>query len=265
LTPYFWLTGGLLRRIALNWHGMGSRSRDQGAVPAPAAPGAGPVHRQPGIASALLVLLASLLFTGLVLSFDQLRMVQAARSYGPAAVQGVAAWQEMFQIARAKAESGRLTTVNDFFNSRIRFADDIIVWQQNDYWATPLETFAKGAGDCEDFAIAKYLTLLASGIPAKRLRLVYVRAVTRGVDGATKLVPHMVLAYYPKADSEPLILDNLINEIQPASSRSDLRPLFSFNTEGIWEQVGSKSSTVSLDRLSRWRDLLARASREGFL
>jgi hypothetical protein len=91
LTPYFWLTGGLLRRIALNWHGMGSRSRDQGAVPAPAAPGAGPVHRQPGIASALLVLLASLLFTGLVLSFDQLRMVQAARSYGPAAVQGVAA------------------------------------------------------------------------------------------------------------------------------------------------------------------------------
>ena len=201
----------------------------------------------------------------LALSLDQLRMQQAARNYGPAAVQGVAAWQEMFQIARAKTESGRLTTVNDFFNSRVRFADDIIVWQQNDYWATPLETFAKGAGDCEDFAIAKYLTLLASGIPDKRLRLVYVRAVTRNVDGSTRLVPHMVLAYYPKADAEPVILDNLVNEIQPASARSDLRPLFSFNTEGIWEQVSSKSSTVSLDRLSRWRDLLTRASREGFL
>lgn len=231
----------------------------------PVAPAAGSAPKPFGTVPALLLLLASILFAGLALSLDQLRMQQAARSYGPAAVQGVAAWQEMFQIARAKAESGRLTTVNDFFNSRVRFADDIIVWQQNDYWATPLETFAKGAGDCEDFAIAKYLTLLASGVPAKRLRLVYVRAVTRADDGSTRLVPHMVLAYYPKADAEPLILDNLISEIRLASARSDLRPLFSFNTEGIWEQVGSKSSTVSLDRLSRWRDLLARASREGFL
>lgn len=204
-----------------------------------------------------------LLCAGLALSIDESRMIQAARSLGGPALSGLVAWQKMHNAAARADETAKLSAVNGFFNQRIRFSDDVAVWGQADYWATPLETLSKGAGDCEDYAIAKYFSLLALGIPPARLRLTYVRAAMPR-DGATVFVPHMVLAYYAKPGGEPLVLDNLVDAIQPASARPDLRPVFSFNTEGLWEQVGSTASTVSLDRLSRWRDLLQRVGNEGF-
>lgn len=212
----------------------------------------------------LWVLLAIwLLYAGLALSIDESRMIQAARSLGGPALSGLLAWQKMHNATAAAGESVKLSTVNSFFNQRIRFSDDVSVWGQTDYWATPMETLFKGAGDCEDFAIAKYFTLLALGVPPARLRLTYVRAAMNR-EGATVFLPHMVLAYYAQPGGEPLVLDNLVDTIQPASARPDLRPVFSFNTEGLWEQMGSTLSTVSLDRLSRWRDLLQRVSQEGF-
>ena len=73
----------------------------------------------------------------------------------------------------------------------------------------------------------------------------------------------MVLGYYPTPDAIPLILDSLINTIEPANKRPDLRPVFSFNSEGLW--VGNQSTQADpTARLSRWRDLLARVNAEGF-
>lgn len=64
--------------------------------------------------------------------------------------------------------------VNQFFNSRIRFVDDMTVLGQEDYWATPVEALRKkGAGDCEDYALAKYFTLRELGVPASQLRITY--------------------------------------------------------------------------------------------
>ncbi len=204
-----------------------------------------------------------MLIAGLALSVDETRMLQVARTLGPTAVEGLLAWQKMHNAAGAVPESAKITAVNRFFNQRIQFVDDVVVWGQNDYWATPLETLHKGAGDCEDYAIAKYFTLLALGIPPAKLRLTYVRAAMNR-DGSITFIPHMVLAYYPMPGKEPLVLDNLIEAIHPASARADLRPVFSFNTEGLWEQMSSNASSVPLDRLSRWRDLLQRVGSEGF-
>ena len=204
-----------------------------------------------------------MLFAGLAISIDESRMLNVARTLGPPAVEGLLAWQKMHNAAGALPESAKVTSVNRFFNQRIRFIDDIVVWGQADYWATPMETLYKGAGDCEDYAIAKYFTLLALGIPPARLRLTYVRAAMNR-EGEVSFIPHMVLAYYPQPGKEPLVLDNLIEPIQPASARADLRPVFSFNSEGLWEQMGSNASSVPLDRLSRWRDLLQRVGSEGF-
>lgn len=223
----------------------------------------GALRRHPWHRWLVLHALLFLLFGGVALSIDELRMLQAARSLGAPAVEGLVAWQKMHNAAGGTPEAARITVVNRFFNQRIRFVDDTIVWGQNDYWATPLETLFKGAGDCEDYAIAKYFTLLALGIPPARLRLIYVRAaMNRG--GEIAFIPHMVLAYYPQPGKEPLVLDNLVESIQPASARPDLRPVFSFNTEGLWEQVGNTASTVPLDRLSPWRDLVQRVHSEGF-
>lgn len=204
-----------------------------------------------------------MLIAGVALSLDESRMLQSARALGAPAVEGLIAWQKMHNAANRAPENTKISLVNNFFNQRIRFVDDVIVWGQPDYWATPLETLHKGAGDCEDYAIAKYFTLLAMGVPPARLRLIYVRAAMNR-DGAVNFIPHMVLAYYPTPGKEPLVLDNLIDVIRPASARPDLRPVFSFNTEGLWEQMGGTPSTVPLDRLSRWRDLLQRVRQEGF-
>ena len=63
--------------------------------------------------------------------------------------------------------------------------------------------------------------------------------------------------------SEPLILDNLVSEVEPASRRDDLVPVFSFNAEGLWAG-GRAARGDPTARLSRWRDLLSRLAKEGF-
>ncbi|MDO8273964.1 MAG: transglutaminase, partial [Serpentinimonas sp.] len=74
---------------------------------------------------------------------------------------------------------------------------------------------------------------------------------------------HMVLGFFETPLAEPLILDNLITSVRPASSRPDLTPLFSFNSEGLWVAGQTQQVASSTARLSRWRDVLERMSREG--
>ena len=148
------------------------------------------------------------------------------------------------------------------------FGEDLEVWQQVDYWASPLETLNQGQGDCEDYAIAKYFSLLALGIPTAKLRLVYVRAQIDGPHAAAsappQAQPHMVLAYYAQPHAEPLILDNLAPDVQLASQRPDLTPVFSFNSQGLWQGPGLQRVSDPVTGLSRWREVLARARAEGF-
>jgi hypothetical protein len=61
-----------------------------------------------------------------------------------------------------------------------------------------------------------------------------------------------------------MILDSLVGDVRPASRRPDLSPVFSFNGEGLWQGVGAQSAGDPTARLSRWRDVLARARTEGF-
>jgi predicted transglutaminase-like cysteine proteinase len=120
-------------------------------------------------------------------------------------------------------EAGLLQVVNDQLN-RIPFLSDQAHWGQDDYWATPAESVASNGGDCEDYAIAKYFMLKELGVPLQRLRITYVKALK--INEA-----HMVLAYYPRPDAEPLILDNLDGRVRPASERTDLQPVYSFNDD----------------------------------
>ena len=190
---------------------------------------------------------------------DAQRMAQAAQRLGPRAVAALSALQALLQHSATLDDEARLAAVNAFFNRRLVFAEDSEVWGQADYWASPLEALERGRGDCEDYAIGKYFSLLALGMPAARLRLVYVRAQIGAESRA-----HMVLAYYAYPNAEPLILDNLITEQRPASRRPDLQPVFSFNSEGLWEGVGAQSAGDPQARLSRWRDVMAKARAEGF-
>jgi predicted transglutaminase-like cysteine proteinase len=196
--------------------------------------------------------------------FERL-VASLTQRWGAGVVTRFSAWQSLVVSNKGAGDVDRLKRTNDFFNRQITFGDDMAVWGQEDYWATPLETLGKGAGDCEDFVIAKYFTLKEMGIESSKLRLIYVRAKT-GSSDSTALQAHMVLAYYAKPEAEPLVLDNLIGDIRPASRRPDLVPVFSFNSEGIFTGVSGKDATpaAGTGRLSRWEDLLKRARAEGF-
>lgn len=195
-------------------------------------------------------------------AWDFSRLEQLAlQRYGSSAARLVQDWRASQSNARDLQEAEKLRRTNEFFNRRLRFASDQEVWGQEDYWATPLEFIGKRAGDCEDFAIAKYFSLRDLGIAKEKLRLTYVRAKIGG-PASNISQAHMVLAYYPTPDAEPLVLDNLITDIRPASRRPDLTPVYSFNTDGIF--AGSNNRPAApVERLSRWKDLLAKMRAEG--
>ena len=192
------------------------------------------------------------------------RMQGLAKSrYGQDAANLVADWRATIDAMQKLPEKEKLIKANDFFNNRISWVQDPEAWGQKDYWATPLETMGNRKGDCEDFAIAKYATLILAGVDIDKLRITYVKAQMGGPYGEINAA-HMVLAYYASPSADPLILDNLISDVRPASRREDLKPVYGFNSKGLW--VGGRAAPATTDpgaKLSRWRDLLQRAAAEG--
>jgi predicted transglutaminase-like cysteine proteinase len=212
----------------------------------------------PWLARAALVLFAAVACGayGGILSDQVLGYVQ--QKYGRSAAGILEDWQEMIEENRNNGEEEKLDVVNRFFNRRIRFVSDQRHWRKPDYWATPIETMATRGGDCEDFAVAKYFTLLEMGVPDEKMRLTYVKA-TRPRQA------HMVLSYYPTPGAEPLVLDNLTSRIKPASARRDLTPVYSFNGSSLWmskERGGGGVLTGSADNVRLWRDLRTRFDNE---
>jgi predicted transglutaminase-like cysteine proteinase len=164
----------------------------------------------------------------------------------------VASWKELIATKQNITEDRKLLLVNDFIN-RLIFVDDIDHWGQQDYWATPLETISSGGGDCEDFAIAKYFTLKYLHVSDERMRITYVKALNINK-------PHMVLTYFLTPESEPLVLDNLDEEIKPSSQRTDLLPIYSFNAGGLWvaKKRDSEEYVGNSDNISLWQKLLVK-------
>lgn len=212
-------------------------------------------------AAILLIALALLNLHALSYDFDRLSTL-ANQRYGQEAYKTVVELHRLTQRLQSASDLEKLTQINDFFNQKIQFVDDIEVWGKSDYWATPLESIGQQAGDCEDFAIAKYVFLKVLNVDNNRLKLTYVRAEIH--NGNTRaLRAHMVLSYYQTPQSEPLILDNLTPEILPASSRKDLSPIFSFNDTGLWVGSSDKPKGEAQSNLSRWRDVLSRIRANG--
>jgi predicted transglutaminase-like cysteine proteinase len=201
------------------------------------------------------------LFGHLAANWDMGRILTIAESNGApgSAQERLHAWTQLLQESGRQPEQQQLETVNHFFNQQLAFRDDLSIWGQVDYWATPVEALVKGAGDCEDFALAKYFSLRQLGVPAEHLRITYVKSLKLNQ-------AHMVLSYYIGDSSDPLVLDNLIGEILPASQRRDLLPVYAFNAEGLF-LIDPFTGTISRGdpkQLSRWQGVLKKMRNEGF-
>jgi predicted transglutaminase-like cysteine proteinase len=147
------------------------------------------------------------------------------KEYGLFAKNRALALLKMMNKAQSMDERGKLEAVNDFFN-KTPYGLDINVWGISDYWATRLEFIGVDKGDCEDYVIAKYFTLLELGVDSKKLFFTYVKYKPRNI-------AHMVLSYYETPKSTPLILDNYNRKIFPSTKRDDLIPIYSFSGEDL--------------------------------
>lgn len=192
----------------------------------------------------LLCLIGAALAQGLNFSDALYRWVEDR--YGSDARERVEELQTLILRYGAAEEMDKLERVNDFFND-VEYNDDWALWDRKDYWATPFEVLGINSADCEDYALSKYFTLISMGVPEEKLRITYVKAVVLRQ-------AHMVLAYYPTPDAEPLILDNLTGRIRKAGSRSDLVPVYSFNGAALWLAVNrvEGKKVGGPDQLSRW-------------
>jgi len=169
-------------------------------------------------------------------------------NYGERAAKRGKAWINLLE-GEYSNDQIKLQSTNQFFN-QLRFTTDQKLWGESNYWATPIEFLGANAGDCEDFAVAKYFSLLSLGIADEKLRIIMVKALTLNQY-------HMVLAYYETPVSEPLILDNIDGQIKLASARQDLIPIYSFNGKQLWLNNEKRQGVVAgkPSRLKRWNDL----------
>ena len=205
-----------------------------------------------------LVVLAGLSFFSLIAVSDiSVKLTtayinQLGNEYGEEAKRRLIAWQDLIKESADLPEREKLARVNNFFN-QVRFLDDIDHWKQKDYWATPLEFLISNGGDCEDFSIAKYYTLRELGVDIDKMSIAYVKALELNQ-------AHMVLTYYDTPNSVPLVLDNLIADIKPASQRPDLLHVYSFNGDNLWlSKKGRRAQLVGTsERLGPWVKLQSR-------
>jgi predicted transglutaminase-like cysteine proteinase len=183
-------------------------------------------------------------------------LTKIAKEHGQLAKVRVTAWQHLIAQNQTKDVLTKLKLVNDFFNQLAYHPDQAYIGVP-DYWQTPLEFLIAGGGECKDFSIAKYFTLKALQIPINKLHITYVKALNYNR-------AHMVLAYYPTPDADPLILDNLISDIKPGSQRTDLLPVYSFNSEGLWiaKLRGEGQYVSDSTNIGPWQDVQKRMQRE---
>lgn len=138
----------------------------------------------------------------------------------------VRAWQELIVAQSGGAPIDQMRAVNRFFNAW-RYKPDADNWDRRDYWATPLE-FLDRSGDCEDYAIIKYVTLRELGFPPEQLRLVVVHDHKRDL-------AHAVLAVY--LDNQVYLLDNLYAAMLPQERVTHYVPYYSINETTRWAHV----------------------------
>ncbi len=149
-----------------------------------------------------------------------------ADALAPCAPRSLLAWQAMLKAQAGSNPFDQILAVNRFANQWPQRAD-IANHNQEDYWASPL-TFLRRSGDCEDYAIMKYVSLRQLGFAAERLRLVVVRDVLRDV-------VHAVLAVH--VDDRVYILDNLSQAVLPQAMVRQYVPYYSVNENARWAHL----------------------------
>jgi len=156
------------------------------------------------------------------------KIAKEQKTYANSGSKAVQSWQTMIRHQRGKRQADQLRTVNRFIN-QWRYRSDQYNYATSDYWASPAEFFSR-SGDCEDYAIAKYVTLRQMGFDAEQLRMVVVKDLRRDL-------AHAVLAAY--VDGEIYILDNVTSEVRLQAAVTEYAPYYSVNERSRWAHAAA--------------------------
>ena len=164
-------------------------------------------------------------WTGVVARFREQAEIPddacGAVAFHPCEIPG---WREFIASLHGKELKAQLEAINDWSNKHAYIADQLN-WGVSDYWATPYE-FMEVNGDCEDYAISKYYSLRALGVPADRMRIIIVQDLNLGG------IIHAILGVY---DGDRMhILDNQIKQVVDAMGIYHYRPIYGTNEDFWW-------------------------------
>lgn len=149
-------------------------------------------------------------------------------------------FKSQIEFLRGLPMNKMVSGVNEIVN-RVPYINDINIYGQSDYWATPIE-FLKNGGDCEDFAITKYVALRALGVPEERMRVLVLQDMQKNI-------PHAVLVVY--TDNGAMVLDNQIKNVTNVDRISHYKPIFSINREGWWLHTKPKGNVTVVASAAR--------------
>lgn len=132
-------------------------------------------------------------------------------------------WKQVIDELAGADRRTQIERINREMNEKLYIIDPIN-WGVPDYWATPFQ-FLRKNGDCEDYAIAKFMALRQLGFENPELRIVVLNDLNLGI-------AHAILVVY--VDGQALVLDNQIKSVVPADTIRHYQPVYSVNEEGWW-------------------------------
>ena len=146
----------------------------------------------------------------------------------------IRAWRSSIRSMEQLEGWNLLAAVNSKINSLVSFRNDIDNYGQIDHWASPVEALT-GQGDCEDFAILKYISLLELGISEEQMRIVVVKDMSRGTG-------HAILSV--EIGGQTYILDNLNRAPVLHSKLTQYVPYYSVNGRGKWLNIATHAGNT---------------------
>jgi predicted transglutaminase-like cysteine proteinase len=156
-------------------------------------------------------------------------LASAAQVCAPGTISGCepAEWRAAREALAAMDLRGKVAYVNARMN-RHAYVPSLVNWGTESYWETPFE-FLRRNGQCQDYAVAKFLLLRAAGVPNEAMRLVVVRDTISRLDHAVLVVD---------VEGEALVLDNLTPAVLPIEAVRHYIPYYSINETGWWQHIG---------------------------
>lgn len=202
----------------------------------------------------LLVLSFSLFAQELYPTFKADEIIKAQKKYGLTAKNRILDYQNTRDTFKTIKKEKLLGHVNLYLNQLLP-QYDAVIHREEDHWATPKEFLAYGFGDCEDYAIIKYYTLLSLGYDKNSLFLTTVKEKMSGTN-------HMVLSYFSSLKESPLVLDNLSFRILTLEQRKDLEAKLFINESGVYKLQKDHSLKKTSSEHPLMRKLLQKVAKE---